>query len=249
VIPHYDNREGGTHDTRFCYLGETRLAGLEEQLPDDVGVLGVDEHTAAVIDVAARTMTVTGNGLVTVRRRGRSRTLAAGESLGLDDLAAMLRGEALGAVDGGGGGGVATGSRPEPDRTVEVPSLRAAADEAMKAFEAAFGARDVEGCIGAALGLEQTITDWHADTLQSDDMDHARRVLRAMVVRLGELAELGADPRGQVAPVVDLLVDLRGASRERGDFATSDLIRDRLGAAGIELRDTPDGPEWSLRDV
>ncbi len=22
VIPHYDNAEGGTHDTRFCYLGE-----------------------------------------------------------------------------------------------------------------------------------------------------------------------------------------------------------------------------------
>jgi hypothetical protein len=25
VIPHYDNAEGGTHDTRFCYLGERRL--------------------------------------------------------------------------------------------------------------------------------------------------------------------------------------------------------------------------------
>ena len=26
LIPHYDNAEGGTHDTRFCYLGEERLA-------------------------------------------------------------------------------------------------------------------------------------------------------------------------------------------------------------------------------
>ena len=25
VIPHYNNAEGGHHDTRFCYLGETRL--------------------------------------------------------------------------------------------------------------------------------------------------------------------------------------------------------------------------------
>ena len=54
VIPHYDNKEGGTHDTRFCYLGETRLAMLEERLPDEVGVLGVDEHTAALLDVEAR---------------------------------------------------------------------------------------------------------------------------------------------------------------------------------------------------
>ena len=47
VVPHYDNAEGGTHDTRFCYLGEPRLAGLEAELPAEVGVLGVDEHTAA----------------------------------------------------------------------------------------------------------------------------------------------------------------------------------------------------------
>ena len=29
VIPHYDNAEGGNHDTRFCYLGERRLDSLE----------------------------------------------------------------------------------------------------------------------------------------------------------------------------------------------------------------------------
>ncbi len=31
VIPHYDNAEGGHHDTRFCYLGERRLAMLEAE--------------------------------------------------------------------------------------------------------------------------------------------------------------------------------------------------------------------------
>ena len=25
VVPHYDNAEGGNHDTRFCYMGERRL--------------------------------------------------------------------------------------------------------------------------------------------------------------------------------------------------------------------------------
>src|SRR5512134_3853640 len=28
VIPHFDNAEGGTHDTRFCYMGERRLQAL-----------------------------------------------------------------------------------------------------------------------------------------------------------------------------------------------------------------------------
>ena len=42
------------------------------------------------------------------------------------------------------------------------------------------------------------------------------------------------------------LVELRATAREARDFATSDLVRDRLAAAGVELRDTPAGPEWHL---
>ena len=44
VIPHYDNAEGGSYDTRYCYLGERRLSLLEGELPADAAVLGVDEH-------------------------------------------------------------------------------------------------------------------------------------------------------------------------------------------------------------
>src|SRR5207302_2900561 len=72
VIPHFNNAEGGTHDTRFCYMGERRLRMLEEMLPDDVEVLGVDEHTACIFDLDAQTVTVRGRGSVTWRRRGNS---------------------------------------------------------------------------------------------------------------------------------------------------------------------------------
>src|SRR5439155_26950085 len=40
VIPHYDNAEGGHHDTRFCYLGEGRLSTMERDLPGDALILG-----------------------------------------------------------------------------------------------------------------------------------------------------------------------------------------------------------------
>src|SRR5438105_1704293 len=73
VIPHYDNREGGTHDTRFCYMGEPRLRLLESMLPEDVLILGVDEYTACIIDFEAQSVTVRGRGGVTVRRRGVER--------------------------------------------------------------------------------------------------------------------------------------------------------------------------------
>jgi hypothetical protein len=247
VVPHYDNKEGATHDTRYCYLGEERLALLEESLPDEVGVLGVDEHTAMVIDVEARTMTVSGNGLVSVRRRGTTATFAAGESIGLDELSALLRGERA-----AGGSGAPAGV---PEKTAEpvvtdepaTLSLRAEADRARTAFEAALAARDADGCVAAVLGLEQAIADWQSDTLQSDDADEARRVLRALVVRLGEVAERGAaDPAVGVAPFVEALIDVRRVARDNKDFGTSDLVRDRLVAAGVEVHDTPDGTEWTL---
>ncbi len=243
VVPHYDNKEGATHDTRFCYLGEERLTALEAELPDQVGVLGVDEHTAMLIDVEARTMTVAGNGVVSVRRRGDTRTFAAGESLTLDVLSAMLRGEQ------------AASPAPAPAVAVAGPvdveapatSLRDEADRAREAFEAALGRRDVDGCVAAVLGLEEAIAAWQADTLQSDDADEARRVLRALVVRLGELAEQGAaDPADAVAPFVEALLAVRAGARKNKDFATSDLVRDRLVAAGVEVHDAPEGTSWTL---
>jgi cyanophycinase-like exopeptidase len=70
VVPHYNNREGGTYDTRFCYMGEARLRLLESMLPEDVVILGVDEHTACVIDAGAESVTVRGAGGITIRHRG-----------------------------------------------------------------------------------------------------------------------------------------------------------------------------------
>jgi hypothetical protein len=243
VIPHYDNAEGGSHDTRFCYLGEQRLELLEGQLPPDVGVLGIDEHTALVIDLAAQTAAVKGNHVVTVRRRGESREFAAGTVLPLADLAALLRGaEKL--------GGHATAALPQTRESVEAAagtSLHDATEVARQAFDAAHAARDVDGCAAAILSLESAIHDWSTDTLQSSDVDDARRALRAVVVRLGELARDGVkDPREAIAPLVDALLALRASARDSGDYATSDRIRDRLTTAGVEVRDTSAGAEWTL---
>jgi cysteinyl-tRNA synthetase len=49
-----------------------------------------------------------------------------------------------------------------------------------------------------------------------------------------------------VAALVAGLLEQRAEARARKDFATADAIRDRLKAAGIELEDTPQGPQWSL---
>lgn len=86
VIPHFDNAEGGNHDTRFCYLGERRLRALESMLDDDVAVLGVDEYTAVVFDWDADTLTVHGRGAAYWRRGGSSRTLEKETTIAIDEL-------------------------------------------------------------------------------------------------------------------------------------------------------------------
>ena len=68
-----------------------------------------------------------------------------------------------------------------------------------------------------------------------------------MIVELGEAARSGiADPQLQVAPFVETLLEIRDAARAARRFEDADLIRDRLTAAGIEVRDTRDGVEWEL---
>ena len=55
-----------------------------------------------------------------------------------------------------------------------------------------------------------------------------------------------ADPRAVVGPFVDALLELRARARTARDFATSDRVRERLVAAGVEVRDTSDGVHWGV---
>jgi len=43
---------------------------------------------------------------------------------------------------------------------------------------------------------------------------------------------------------IGLLADVRQEARQGKNFALADLIRDRLAALGVELRDTPQGTQW-----
>jgi uncharacterized protein YqgV (UPF0045/DUF77 family) len=90
VIPHFDNTEGANHDTRFCYLGETRLAMLETHLPADTFVLGVDEHTGVSFDLDEKTATVFGRGVLTLRKGATNQIFASGSVLTWDEISAAV---------------------------------------------------------------------------------------------------------------------------------------------------------------
>lgn len=251
IVPHYDNAEGGHHDTRFCYLGERRLSAIEPDLPDGAWVLGVDEHTALVLDLDAETATVEGNGTVTLRAAGESSVLEAGTTIPLTDLHPTRSGSPTSTPPSRSG----ERSTPPDGRSVhqnevgvEVEvGLGADTARLVVAFDTAIDARDADGAVAAVLDLEQALVDWSADTLQSDERDRARAALRRMVVRLGELADVGVrDPRTVVGPFVEAVLDARVAARTAKQYELADGLRDRLLAAGVEVRDTSDGAEWLL---
>ena len=252
VIPHYDNAEGGTHDTRFCYLGERRLVAMEAMLPDDAWVLGIDEHTVLMVDLDARTAVVSGRGGLTVRRRGASQVFPAGQPLGLDALLAAARGSVSAARRDPAptGASVGTGSplpHAGPSPAGRSPLLSEVA-RLEQAFEAAIAGRKAPEAAEAILNLDRAIAEWAADTLQTDDPDRARAVLHSLVQRLGEAAAGGLrDPRELLAPLVESLITLRGELRAAKAFELADRVRDRLITARIELRDTPAGTVWELR--
>ena len=88
VVPHFNNSEGGTHDTSCCYVGRARLDLLRRQTPD-IPVLGVDEHTALVIDPTTGQATVHGQSAAHVLVGDEQTTVRTGGSL---DLRALLSG-------------------------------------------------------------------------------------------------------------------------------------------------------------
>jgi hypothetical protein len=86
IIPHWNNAEGGTHDTRYCFMGEPRLRLLEQSLPDSATILGVDEYTACLLDLGSGHGHVIGSGQVTIRREGLEQILPSDTVFPLDRL-------------------------------------------------------------------------------------------------------------------------------------------------------------------
>ena len=253
VVPHYDNAEGGNHDTRFCYMGERRLRILEAQLPPDAFILGVDSHTALVLDLDRRAATVSGLGGVTVRVGGRSAVFPAGSEIAIDALAEAARALAAGVPpDVAAAANTPGASRPGPASGRTPRSAEPLQDEMANlegAFFDALAGGDGRAAVAALLDLDEAIEGRVRAGEDSPDLDNARSTFRSLIARLGEAAAGGGtDPRGIVGPFVEALLAMRTRARETQDWATADLVRDRLTEAGVEVRDGADRSSWVLTD-
>jgi len=77
-----------------------------------------------------------------------------------------------------------------------------------------------------------------------------------MLVRLGEVLGFFSDLSEKLntalpdlsRQLVELLLTYRREARENKDWKLSDRIRDDLASLGVELRDTPSGCDWKIKD-
>ena len=253
VVPHYDNAEGGTHDTRFCYIGERRLRTLEGMLPAGAFILGVDSQrpsfsTSNAASPRCRDSAVSRSGWVVAAPSSRAAARCRSTRW---PRSPRTRGRAhrrhrLGAGRGrrsprsgdDGDAGRAAGSSVRDDMVRDEGT-----------FVDALGRGDTRTAVGALLDLDSAISARLRAGEDSPDLDNASATFQALIARLGEQAADGTrDPRATLEPLVTTLLDLRARARDAQDWESADFIRDRLVAAGIEIHDAAEGSTWTLGD-
>jgi cysteinyl-tRNA synthetase len=83
-------------------------------------------------------------------------------------------------------------------------------------------------------------------------LDAMMLVLRELTGTLGLFleepkAQAGGADESLVGKLMELIIEIRANARKTKDFATADLVRNKLTEAGVVLEDRPDGTGWSRK--
>ena len=240
VIPHWNNAEGGTHDTRFCYMGEARLRELETLLPEDVNIFGLDEHTACLLDFEKDEAVIRGIGCVTLRRGGKEMVFEKTERFPLQILReGDLKSEIYRATP-----------QSLEQESVENGTKASFWDD-VHAIEAKFQSslehHELKETTTALLELDRIIWKAQQDRESPEFISQAREILRELMVAIGVKLQSAPGSRADcLAPLVESLLELRQEFRTGKQFDAADAIRQSLEGAGIIIEDTPKGTRWRL---
>ena len=136
--------------------------------------------------------------------------------------------------------------QPSEKSSVEVP------DYAEKCYAAMDDDLNTPQVIAVLFEAGKTVNQAYdgQSKLSAEDIEKLRKLYDTF---LGEIlgmkleggAESGAHEEAY-SGAVDLLLEIRGSAKANKDWATSDLIRDRLAALGFTVKDTKSGTDWSL---
>ena len=242
VIPHWNNAEGGTHDTRFCFMGEPRFQQLEKLLPDDAMILGIDEHTACIIDFNAQRIDIQGIGNVTIRKKGHEIKFGRGDQIPLEILVKEISQRNWKLKD-------LVDVQQAGDLNVSKESLLNKVNVIEASFREGLANHDQKDTTNAILELDSAIWKAQKDLEDEERISEAREILRDSIVLLG--AELGASHRHlrkYLSPLVKQMLQLRSQFRNEQKWSEADRIREVLHQSNIHVEDTKDGFQWHITE-
>ncbi len=242
VMPHWNNAEGGNHDTRYCFMGAPRLDKLESLLPSPTPILGLDEHTALIIDLANQEATIEGAGQVTLRYNGRDQRFDKGTPVPFSLLQGHFQ-STPSATPQSGCPAPSKEARPiAPDNV--WPTIHRLADSA----KAALDQNQDEKVAGYLLELERHIWKFQNQLHENNEMGAARESLREVITILtAKMALRPSSCEACLAPVVEALLLLRQQFKAQQKWDAADAIRDCLQKADIIVEDRPEGSSWKTK--
>lgn len=84
-------------------------------------------------------------------------------------------------------------------------------------------------------------------TIAATDLEKLKTTLHALVFDVLGLKEAKEGNDSKLDAVMDVILEIRKKAREEKDWATSDLLRDRLAAAGIQIKDSKEGVTYTVQ--
>ena len=139
--------------------------------------------------------------------------------------------------------------KPADKSTIDVAPLRGKCYEAL---DDDMNTPIVIAHLFEACRLINLVNDGKA-TATVEDIEELKSLFNTFLVdilgiRTETIAGTGsADALRPFEQAVDLLLQMRADAKANKDWATSDLIRNRLSEMGFNVKDTKDGWEWSLK--
>ena len=143
--------------------------------------------------------------------------------------------------------------------TEESRALAKASDEALKGFHEAMNDDFNTGlATGALFDLARSINTYSAIidtgvTVDAAAVNKAYEALKIITDVLGILEKEWNDDNavsdGDYQALMDVILSVRQEARKNKFYQVSDSIRDKLGAIGIIIEDTPTGVRWKKRGI
>ena len=83
------------------------------------------------------------------------------------------------------------------------------------------------------------------DMLNEADLNRFNAAWKEFIIEVLGIEAPKREENQRLSNVMDMVINLRQQAREQKDWTTSDMIRDGLAKAGIQIKDSKDGTNWS----